>query len=122
VHQNEQFNKHVCFSESRKPPKPILHETPEIEFKLGMNIILKDGTGKSTNFVYEGATASGLNQVISRIDGSQSHVDESHLSLINQIGFENISQMPLGYCQEIGIGITQEQAQRLAWPRALTPQ
>ncbi len=34
VHQSKQSNKHVCFSESMKPPKPIMHETPEIEFKL----------------------------------------------------------------------------------------
>jgi hypothetical protein len=39
VHQNEQSNKCVCFSKSTKPPKPILHETPEIEFKLGMNML-----------------------------------------------------------------------------------
>jgi hypothetical protein len=25
-------NKRVCFRESTKPPKPILHETPEIDF------------------------------------------------------------------------------------------
>ncbi len=30
--------------------------------------------------------------------------------------------MPLNYCQEVGIGITQEQAQGLAYPGALTPQ
>jgi hypothetical protein len=57
VRQNEQSNKHVCFSESIKPPKSILHETPEIEFKLVTNIILKDGTGKSEHVVYKGATA-----------------------------------------------------------------
>jgi hypothetical protein len=70
VRQNEQSNKHVCFSKSTKPPKPILHETPEIEFKLGMNIIFKDGTGKSEHVVYEGATANGLKHVIRSIDGS----------------------------------------------------
>ncbi len=43
VRQNEQSNKCVCFSKSIKPPKPILHETSEIELKLGMNIILKMG-------------------------------------------------------------------------------
>ncbi len=97
------------------------YETPEIEFKLGMNIIFKDGTGKSKHVVYKGATASGLKQVIRRIDGSWSHIDQSHLSFINQIGFENIPQAPLDYCQEVGIGISQEQAQRLACPRTLTP-
>ncbi len=47
VRQNEQSKKHVCFSRSTKPPNPILHETPEIEFKLGMIIIFKNGIGKS---------------------------------------------------------------------------
>jgi hypothetical protein len=64
VHQDERSNKRVCFSESTKPPKPILHETPEIEFKLGMNIIFKDVTGKSKNVVYKGATAIGLKHII----------------------------------------------------------
>ncbi len=109
VHQNEQSNKRVSFSESTKPHKPILQETPEIEFKLGINIIFKDGTGKSEHVVYKGATASRLKHVIRRIDGSKSHIDQSHLSLINQIGCENIHQTPLNYC--LGIGISQEQAQ-----------
>jgi hypothetical protein len=68
VHQNEQSNKRVCFSKSTKPPKPILHETPEIEFKLGMNIIFEYGTGKSKHVVYKGATANGQKHVIRRID------------------------------------------------------
>ncbi len=70
VCQNEQSNKRVHFSKSTKPPKPILHETPEIEFKFGMNIIFKDGTGKSKHAVYEGATANGLKHIRRRIDGS----------------------------------------------------
>ncbi len=70
VHQNEQSNKHVCFSKSTKPPKPILHEIPEIEFKLGMNIIFKEETGKSKHVVYKGATANRLKHLIRCIDGS----------------------------------------------------
>ncbi len=70
LHQNEQSNKCVHFGKSTKPPKPILHKTPEIEFKLGMNIIFKVGTGKSKHVVYKGATANGLKHVIIRIDGS----------------------------------------------------
>ncbi len=69
MHQNKQSNKRVHFSKSTKPPKPILHVTPEIEFKLGMNFIFKDGTGKSEHVVYKGATASGLKHVIRRIEG-----------------------------------------------------
>ncbi len=86
VRQNKQSNKRVCFGKSTKPPKPILHETPEIEFKLGskstkplkpilyetleiefkldMNIIFKDGTGKSECVVYKGAKASVLKHVM----------------------------------------------------------
>ncbi len=70
VRQNEQSNKRVRFSKSTKPPKPILHETPEIEFKFSMNIIFKNGTGKSEHVVYKGATANGLKHVIRRIDSS----------------------------------------------------
>ncbi len=87
-----------------------------------MNIIFKDGTGKSKHVVYKGATANGLKHVIQCIDSSWSNVDQSHLSFTNQIRFKNIPQMPLDYCKEVGIGITQEQAQQLACPWALTPQ
>ncbi len=121
VHQNEQSNKRVCFRKLTKPPKPILRETPEIEFKLGMNIILKDGTGKSKHVVYERATANRLKYVIRCIEGSQSNIDQSHLSFTNQIGFEIIPKAPLNYYKEVGIGITQKQAQRLACPQAWTP-
>ncbi len=110
------------FQRINKKPKLILHETPDIEFKLGMNIIFKDGTGVSEHVVYKGATANGLKHVIRCIDSSQSNIDQSHLSFTNQIGFKNIPQTSLNYCKEVGIGITQEQAQQLACPRALTPQ
>ncbi len=70
MRQNEDSNKGVCFTESTKPPKPILYETPEIEFKLGMTIIFKDGTGKSKHVAYKRATANGLKHVIRLIDGS----------------------------------------------------
>ncbi len=68
--QNEGSNKCVCFSELTKSSKPILHETPEMRFKLGMNVICKDGTGKYKYVVYKGATASGLKHVVRGIDGS----------------------------------------------------
>ncbi len=122
VRQSEQSNKRVCFSKSTKPSKLILHETPEIEFKLGMNIIFKDGTGRSKNVVYKGATANGLKHVIRHINGSQSNIDQSHLSFANQIGFENIPQTPLDYCKEVGIGITQEQVWcKPGWDTGLHP-
>ena len=86
---------------------------------LGMTITFNSGTGMSENVIYEGATSNGLKHIIRHVDGTRSHVDQCHLSLLNQIGFENIPKTPLDYCQEVGIGISQEQAQRLAYPRTL---
>ena len=76
----------------------------------------------SENIVYKGATANGLKHIIRHADGTQSHVNQSHLSLLNQIGFKNIPKMLLDYCQGVGTGITQEQTQQLAYPRVLSPQ
>ncbi len=53
VHQNKNPNKCVCFSELTKSPKPIPHETPDLDFTLGMNITFKSGTGMSENVVYK---------------------------------------------------------------------
>ena len=50
----------VHLSESTKPPTPIPHETPDLDFTLGMNIIFKSGTRMSKNIVYKRATANGL--------------------------------------------------------------
>jgi hypothetical protein len=54
VHQNTNSNKCVCFNESTKPPTPLLHETPDLDFTLGMNIIFKSGTGMPEHVVYKG--------------------------------------------------------------------
>ncbi len=121
THQNKNPNKCVRFSESTKPPTPIPHEISNIDFKLGMTITYKSGKGMSENVVYEGVTSNGLEHIIRHVDGTRSHVDQCHLSLLNQIGFENIPKTPLDYCQEVGIGISQEQAQRLAYPRTFSP-
>jgi hypothetical protein len=112
----------VHFSESTKPPKPIPHETPAMDFMLGMTITFKSGTRMSENVVYKGATSNGLKHIIRHVDGTQSHVDQCHLTLLNQIGFENIPKTPFYYCQEVGMGIFQEQAQHIAYSRALSPQ
>ncbi len=60
---------------------------------------------------YKGPTVNELKHIIRHIDGSQCNIDQSHLSFTNQIGFANIPQTPLNFCKEVGIGITQEQAQ-----------
>ncbi len=105
-------NKRVHFIGSTKPPTPIPHETPDLDFTLGMKIIFKNGAGKSKHIVYKEATANGLKHVTRHVDGTQSHVDQSHLSLLNQIGFKHILKTSLVYCQEADVGISHEQAQQ----------
>ena len=48
-------------------------------------------------------------------------VHDSNLTFLRQIGMGNIPPTLLDYCKEVGVGITQEEAQRLACPRVLTP-
>jgi hypothetical protein len=60
-YQNKNPNKHVCFSKSTKPPKPVLHEAPNMDCTLGMTITFnfKSGDGMSKNVVDKGATQTG---------------------------------------------------------------
>ena len=74
------------------------------------------------HIVYEGVAHDGLKHIIRHKDGSRSLVNKTHLSFIDQIGFDNLPSTPLDYCKEVGKGITQEQAQKLAYPRSLTPE
>jgi hypothetical protein len=60
AHQNKNPNKPVRFTKSTKPPKPIPHETPDLDFTLGMTITFKSGTGMSEHVVYKGATSNGF--------------------------------------------------------------
>jgi hypothetical protein len=69
-HQNKNPNKRVRFSESTKLPKPILHETPDMNFMLGMTITFKSGTGMSENVVNKGATSNGLKHINRHVDGT----------------------------------------------------
>ena len=70
THQTKNPNKPVCFSELTKPPKPIPHETPDMDFKLGMTITFKSGTGMSENVVYKGDTSNGLKHIIRHVNGT----------------------------------------------------
>ena len=78
--------------------------------------------GQKEHVVYKGVAHDGLKQIIQHKDGSRSLVNQIYLSFIDQIGFDNLPSTPLDYCNEVGKGITQEQAQRLAYLRSLTPE
>ena len=78
--------------------------------------------GQKKHVVYKGVEHDGLKHIIRHKDGSRSLVNQTYLLLIDQIGFDNLPSTPLKYCNEVGKGITQEQAQRLAYLRSLTPE
>ena len=62
-----------------------------------------------------------MHHFIRHKDGSRSTVTGPHLRLHDQADLTNIPKTPLEYCREVGKGITQEEAQRLACPKVLSP-
>jgi hypothetical protein len=80
-----------------------------------------DGKGSQARVVYKGATADGLWHTLHRDDGSRIVTPASHVSLLDQPVFSNVPSTPLDYCREVGIGISKEAAQVLAYPCDLTP-
>ena len=81
----------------------------------------RDGKGNNVAVVYEGASADNLTHTICQGDGTKLQVHDSNLHLINQPDFENIPKTPLDYRNEVGQGLSLEEAQALARPRALSP-
>ena len=102
-------------------------------FKLGESVLyvkfVKDRKkGKKTktrvstiSAVYEGVNADGKTHIIRLADGTKMTVHDCYLQKHLQPSFDNIPQTPLDYKNEVGVGISQEEAQRLARPKALSP-
>ncbi|EJK58187.1 hypothetical protein THAOC_21711, partial [Thalassiosira oceanica] len=91
-------------------------------YKLGTSVLFKPGNGNiPERVVYEGASADGKIHFIRHKNNERSTTASSNLSLFNQADLTNVPRSPMDYCQEVGKGISQEEAQRLACPRVLTP-
>jgi hypothetical protein len=125
---------HYAFSSAHSllPPEASLvqptnppHDPPNAEleptFLLGQDVLFHDGQGLQETVVYEGATPDGRWHTIRRSDGSKMVVPDCHLRLFGQPDFSNVPSTPLDYRKEVGIGITQQEAQELAYPRILSP-
>jgi hypothetical protein len=95
--------------------------TSDTDFILGQDVLYTDGTGLQSRMVYEGATPDGLWHTLRSVDGSKVVTPPSHVRFLEQPDFSNIPSTPLDYYNEVGIGISKEEAQELAYPRILSP-
>jgi hypothetical protein len=103
---------------SRMDVAPV---TPDTDFTLGQDVLYTDGTGSQSRMVYKGATPDGLWYTLHRVDGSKVVTPQSHVRFLEQPDFSIIPSTPLDYRNEVGIGISKEEAQELAYPRILSP-
>ena len=90
-------------------------------FQLGMKLTYRDRTGKSVKLVYELDSTDVLTHTIRLEDGTNIHVYNSNLQLIDQTDFSYSPKTTLDSRNEVGTGITLEEAKSLARPRTLSP-
>ena len=93
----------------------------QFDFKLGMDLVYRDGKGNNATVVYEGASSDTLTHTVRLENGTRIDVHDSNLQLLDQPDFSNIPTTPLDYRNEVGHGLSLEEAQALARPRTLSP-
>ena len=81
----------------------------------------RDGQGKNLPVVYEGANTDGFLHTARIEDGSKINVHDSNLQLLDQLDFSNLPKTPLDYQNEVGTGLSLEEAQALAKPQTISP-
>ena len=86
-----------------------------------MKLFYKQKEVKSVAVVYKGATSDGLSHTVRCKDGSKIVVHDSNLQLLKQPDFTNIPKTPLDYRNEVGTGLSLQEAQTLARPTVLSP-
>jgi hypothetical protein len=95
--------------------------THESDFELSQDVLYTEGACNQERAVYQGATPDGLWHTLCRQDSSKIVTPSSNLCFLDQPDFTNIPSTPLEYRQEVGISLTQKEAQDLAYPRVLSP-
>ena len=86
-----------------------------------MDLFYRDGAGNNIPVVYEGASDNGIRHTIRLEDGARLDTNDSNLQLIDQPDFSNIPKTPLYYINEVGSGLSLQEAQALARPHTLSP-
>ena len=70
--------------------------------------------------VYKGASANHLTHTIPLQDGTTLDLHDSNLQLVDQPDFGNIPKIPLDYRNEVGNGLSLQEAQNLVQPQTLS--
>ena len=86
-----------------------------------MDLFYRDGAGKNISAVYEGDSANVLKHTIHLEESARLDTNDSNLQLLDQPDFSNIPKTPLDYRNEVGSGLSLQEAQALARPRTLSP-
>ena len=86
-----------------------------------MNLLYCCSNEGSETVVYEGASADGLLHTIRLKDNTNLSIYDSNLQLLDQHSFLNMPNTPLDYRNEVGTGLTWDEAQALARPLTLSP-
>ena len=112
--------KEVKWSDSSKPSADTSSENKE-DFQLGMDLFYRDEAGNNISAVYKGDIANVIKHTIRLEDGSILYTNDSNLQLLDQPDFSNIPKTPLDYRNEVGSGLSLQEAQALARPRTFSP-
>ena len=110
----------VTWNESTKSPAIDLSKK-SIDFQIVMNLLYCCGNKESETVVYKGASADGLLHTIRLKDNTKLSVYDINLQQLNQPIFLNMPNTPLDYRNEVGTGLTLDEAQALAIPHTLSP-
>ena len=84
------------------------------DFQLDMDLAYCDKKRKSVAVVYKGAIADSLIHKIFLEDRSKLQIHDSDIQLIDQQELSNLPKTPLEYRNEVGTGLTLQEAQALA--------
>eukprot|EP00957_Ditylum_brightwellii_P193124 14704516-Ditylum_brightwellii.AAC.1 len=86
-----------------------------------MDLAYEDGKGNNVTVVYKGASADKLTHTVCLQNGTKIDVHDSNLQLLDQPDLSNIPKTPLHYQNEVGYGLSLEEAQALVRPQPLLP-
>ena len=71
--------------------------------------------------IYKEASDDSMTHTLRLEDGSKLQIHDINLQLIDQNDFSNFPKTPLDYRNEVGMGLTLQEAQALSRPRTLSP-